>query len=144
LTRKAGRRTGRAAARGPTGYRGGSSGGTQRKRAAAEAAAVTENERQRRRRPLHKAGAAKRAAVAESGRPLQAAVTGSGRYRRPLQKAGGGDIICRSRKRAAVTSGWYRKLPIQFRRTLQETGGGRDGGRYINNAQRQDTPALFG
>ena len=31
------------------------------------------------------------AAVTESGRPLQAAVTGSGRYRRPLQEAGGGD-----------------------------------------------------
>jgi hypothetical protein len=32
------------------------------------------------------------AAVRESGRPSQAAVTGSGRYRRPLQEAGGGDV----------------------------------------------------
>jgi hypothetical protein len=30
------------------------------------------------------------AAVTESERPLQAAVTRSGRYRRPLQEAGGG------------------------------------------------------
>jgi hypothetical protein len=46
------------------------------------------------------------AAVAESGRPLQAVLTGSGLYRRPLP--------------------------------LQGAGGGRDGGRYKNNALRQD------
>jgi len=46
-TIKAGRRTGRTAARAGT-HRDGSSEGTKRKRAAAEAAAVTEHERQRR------------------------------------------------------------------------------------------------
>jgi hypothetical protein len=91
---------------------------------AAEAAAVTGNERQRRRRPLHKAGAAKRAAVTESGRPLQATVTGSGRYRRPLQKAGGGDVSGRHRKRAAVAGDRHRK---RTKRPLQAavTGSGR-------------------
>jgi hypothetical protein len=33
------------------------------------------------------------AAVTESGRPLQAAVTGSGRYRQPPQEASGGRYI---------------------------------------------------
>ena len=71
-------------------------------------------------------GAAKRAAVTESGRPLQAAIG-------PL-------------KEVAVTSGRYRKRAAamsaavtESRRPLQEEGGGRDGGRYtMCNALRQD------
>jgi hypothetical protein len=62
-----------------------------------------------------------------------------GRYRRPLQKAGGGDV-----------SGRYRKRPLQeavvgsgrYRRPLQEAGGGDGSGRYINNALRQDASTV--
>ena len=118
-TRKAGRREGRAAIRGPTG--------------AVAPRGHRENGRRQRRRPLQntigsgggdrciKRGAAKRAAVTGSGRPLQAAVTESGRplqaavteSGRPLQAAvtekGGGYFGGRYRKRAAVTGGRYRK-----------------------------------
>jgi hypothetical protein len=72
---------------------------------------------------------------------MTAAVTEGGRYRRPLQKAGGGDV-----------SGRYRKRPLQeavtgsgrcsYRRPLQEAGGGDGSGRYINNALRQDASTL--
>jgi hypothetical protein len=113
LQRRAGRNTGT--------HRGGSSEGTNRKR-------------RQRQRPLQntngsggggryiKRGAARRAAVTGKGRrryrrPLQRA---GGRHRRPLQKAGG-----------------------RYRRPLQEADGGRDGGRYINNALRQDASRLY-
>jgi hypothetical protein len=46
---------------------------------------------------------------------MSAAVTGSGRYRKPLPKA-------------AITGGRYRK----------RAGGGDGSGRYINNPLRQD------
>jgi hypothetical protein len=87
-------------------------------------------------RPAHEAGAARRATVTESGRPLQAAVTGS-RYRK---RTDGGDVSGRYRKRAAVTGGRYRKR--RYRRPLQEAGGGRDGGLYLNNALRQAASTL--
>jgi hypothetical protein len=66
---------------------------------------------------------------------MTAAVTEGGRYRRPLQKAGGGDV-----------SGRYRKRPLQeavtgsghYRRRLQEAGGDDGSGRYINNALRPE------
>jgi hypothetical protein len=133
-TRKAGRRIGRAVARGPTGavapreHRG--NGRRQRRRQLQETNGSGAGDRYTKRgrlreRPSQKAGgryrrplqeatvaggryrkraAAMSAAVTESGRPLQAAVAGSGRYRRPLQEAGGGDVS----------------------------------GRYINNSLRQD------
>jgi hypothetical protein len=71
------------------------------------------------------------AAVTESGRPLY--------NRRPLQKAGGGNV-----------SGRYRKRPLQeavtgsgrYRRPLQEAGGGGGSGRY-NNSLRQDASAAY-
>ena len=69
------------------------------------------------------------AAVAESGRPLYCV------NRRPSQKAGGGDVGGRHRKRPsqkAVTGSG------RHRRPLQEAGGGDGSGRYINNALRQD------
>jgi hypothetical protein len=70
---------------------------------------------------------------------MTAAVTEGGRYRRPLHKAGGGDV-----------SGRYRKRPLQeavtgsgrYMRPLQEAGGGDGSGRYINNVLRQDASAV--
>jgi hypothetical protein len=63
---------------------------------------------------------------------MSAAVTESGRYRRP--KAGGGDVSGRYRKRAVVTGGRYRKRPLQ----AAVTGSGRyrrlTGGRYRKRA----------
>ena len=132
---KAGRRTGRAAVRGPTG--------------AVAPRGQRGNGRRQRRRPLQntngsgggdryiKRGAARRAAVTRKGR----------RYRERAAVIGG-----RYRKRAAAMSaavtesGRYRKRPLQeavigsgrYRRPLQEAGGGDGSGRYINNALRQD------
>jgi hypothetical protein len=75
---------------------------------------------------------------------MTAAVTEGGRYsyRRPLQKAGGGDV-----------SGHYRKWPLLIQEAVtgsgrcrwpsQEAGGGDDSGRYINNALRQDASAAL-
>jgi hypothetical protein len=69
------------------------------------------------------------AAVTESERPLP--------YRRPSQKAGGGDV-----------GGRYRKWPLQkavtgsgrCRRPLQEVGGGDGNGRYISDIEQVWAP----
>jgi hypothetical protein len=109
-TRKAGRRKGRAATRGLQGAvapRENEGNGRRKRRRSLQ------NTNGTRERPLQeviwKRAAAMSAAVAESGRPPQAAVAGTGRYRRPLQEA----------------------------------GGGRDGGRHINNALRQDVSTAY-
>jgi hypothetical protein len=71
---------------------------------------------------------------------MTAAVAEGGRHRRPLQKAGGGDV-----------SGRYRKRPSQeavtgsgrHRRPLQAAGGGDSSGRYMNNSLRQDASTVL-
>jgi hypothetical protein len=77
------------------------------------------NGRRQGRRPLQNtSGSGGGGRYTKRGAAKKAAGTGSGRRRcrRPSRKAGG-----------------------RYRRPLHEVGGGRDGGRYINNILRQDT-----